>query len=48
MNKRVFQLIGELSNSIAELSNSIEERSNWIGYLSNWIIESLFHKEKYN
>ena len=23
-----FQLIGELSNSIAELSNSIEERSN--------------------
>ena len=28
INKRVFQLIGELSNSIAELSNSIEERSN--------------------
>ena len=28
IKKRVFQLIGELSNSIAELSNSIEERSN--------------------
>ena len=46
INKRVFQLIGELSNSIAELSNSIEERSNWIGYLSNWIIESLFELQR--
>ena len=39
INKRVFQLIGELSNSI-------EERSNCIGYLSNWIIESLFELQR--
>ena len=35
IKKRVLQLIGELSNSIAQISISIEERSNWIGYLSN-------------
>ena len=48
INKRVFQLIGELSNSIAMLSNSIEERSNWIRYLSNWIIVSIWIAEMSN